>query len=336
MTETPAFDLPDEQEVDLKAIGQQFSNLVENSIQRATSSTERSEQQNNFKLGVSNLGHCRQYAKLMILQTPFSDEVDKSAAFFGTVTSEPIEAQIKKDFPDFIIQEELVFELPSGGSILGHSDIIIPASAATDEMPQGLIDLKSKAELDTIKSMGRSQQQQFQLDGYTEAARKKGYFDESKPIFQTNVYYDRSGRDPHPYSLTTVFNPDNLVTIDHWMEDVKYAVIQGEDASRDLPREFCAKYCEYFTVCRGNDTDAEGLIEDPELLEAVDMYSRGGELEREGKRLKDVAKRNLVGVTGSTGTHIVRAVEVGEAEVHYTRKSYVKIDIRKIPKKGKK
>lgn len=317
----------------LNRFGENFANLVRSSIQRASDGTDRSAQQNDFKLGVSNLGHCREYARLMITQTPFSNVVDKSAAFFGTVTSAPIEEQVKRDFPEFIIQDELVFELPSGGSILGHSDIIIPHWAATDEMPQGIIDLKSKAELETIRKVGRSQQQQFQLDGYTEAARKKGYFDEDKPILQSNVYYDRSGRDPQPYAVTTVFNPDGLHTIDQWVEDVKYAVIQGERASRDLPREFCARFCEYFDVCRGNDTDAEGLIEDAEVIAATHVYMEGMEMEREGKKKKDRAKEVLQDVNGSTGEFVIRTVEVGEVEMKaYTRKPYKKIDIRKVKK----
>lgn len=320
---------------ELAEIGKSFAGLVRSSIQDATNRTERSEQQSNFKLGVSNLGHCRQYAKLMITQTPFSDVVDKSAAFFGTVTSAPIEAQIKKNNPEYLIQDELVFELPSGGSILGHSDLIIPHWAATPEMPQGMVDFKSKAELETIKKQGRSTQQQFQLDGYTAAAMKKGYFDESLPIYQTNVFYDRSGRNPQPYGITTVYDPANLTIIDEWVNDVKYAVMQGEDASRDLPREFCSRYCEYFTVCRGNDTDAEGLLEDPEVLAAVDVYAEGAALAKRGTEMKNRAKETLKGVSGSTGTHVIRSVEVGATEVSYTRDAYEKLDIRAI-KKGKK
>lgn len=321
-------------EEELAEIGKAFSGLVHQSIQNATDRTDRSQQQANFKIGVSNLGHCRNYAALMIKETPFSDVVDKSAAFFGTVTSAPIEEQIKKDFPDFIIQEELVMELISGGSVLGHSDIIVPHWAATPEMPQGLIDLKSKAELETIKKIGRSTQQQFQLDGYTEAARKKGYFDETKPIYQSNVFYDRSGRDPNPFTITTVFDPNGLRFIDDWVNDVKYAVIHSEDASRDLPREFCAKFCEYFTACRGNDTDVEGLIEDPEIISAVDVYKEGSAMESSGKKMKDSVKSILMDANGSTGTFLVRAVEVGETFIPgYTRKGYKKLSITKVKKK---
>lgn len=337
MTEMPDFNeaiqAPEKiSESVLEAIGTMTSTMVHDAIQTASSSTERSEQQQNFRIGVSTLGHCRQYAKLMIEETPFSDVVDKSAAFFGTVTSEPIERQIKATHPEFIIQEELVFNIPSGGSILGHSDIIIPYGHP--EFPQMLIDLKSKAELETIRKNGRSQQQQFQLDGYTAAAIDKGYLNPDEPILQANVFYDRSGRDPMPYSIVTEYDPAGLGVIDQWIEDVKYAVIHKEDASRDLPREFCARFCEYFTACRGNDTDAEGLIEDPEILAAVDVYAEGSEMEREGKKKKDRAKEILKDVSGSTGEYVIRSVEVGEVEMKaYTRKSYVKIDIRKVKKK---
>lgn len=318
---------------ELDTLSLEFSNLVYTSIQNASNGTARTAQQLDYRLGVSNLGHCRNFARLMTLQTPFSDVRDKTAAFFGTVSSEPIEAQVLVDNPDYMIQSTLVVQLPSGAKIPGHSDIIIPSWAATPTRPQGIVDLKSKAELETIKKMGRSQQQQFQLDGYAAAAVDAGYLDPALPIYLTNTFYDRSGKDQVPYSITTLYDPLSIQTIDDWVADVMYAVLNNEEASKDMPREWCNSYCEYATVCRGNDTDVQGLIEDPEVIAAVQVYTDATKAEGVAKEAKAAVKSVLEGVNGSTGTHVVRQVEIGESEVSYTRAAYTKLDIRPVTKK---
>lgn len=335
----PAFYFGDEEpEVTperLDELGKTFSGLVYESIQNASNGTARTAQQLDYRLGVSNLGHCRNFARLMTLQTPFSDVRDKTAAFFGTVSSEPIEAQVLLDNPEYLIQSTLVVQFPNGSKIPGHSDIIIPSWAATPDRPQGVIDLKSKAELETIKKIGRSQQQQFQLVCYTAAAIDAGYLDPTEPIYMTNTFYDRSGKNQTPYSITTLYDPTELHSVEDWISDVTYAVLNNEEASKDLPREWCNSYCEYASVCRIGDTDAEGLIEDTEALAAIEVYIEGGAMEREGKRLKASVKSVLENVNGSTGTHTVRQVEVGAAEVSFTRSAYIKTDIRKIPARKK-
>lgn len=315
----------------LAKIADSFGSLIYTTIQNATNATARSAQQADYRMGVSNLGHCRNLAVLMTKQTPFSDVRDKTAAFFGTVSSEPIELQIKEDHPDFLIQSELVVNLPNGASILGHSDIIIPFTAATEEFPQGVIDLKSKAELETIRKMGRNQQQQFQLDGYAAAAIDAGHLNPDEPIYLTNVFYDRSGKNQTPYPITTLYDPQGINTIDDWVNDVTYAVLNGEEGSKDQPREWCASYCEYFTVCRGNDTNVQGLIEDPEIIAAIDAYKEGGALESRGKKMKDAVKPILANVNGSTGTWSIKQTEVGATHVAYDRAAYMKTTITKVP-----
>lgn len=320
---------------DQSPLEKRFSSLVYGAIQDSSNNTDRSKQQQSFRLGVSNIGHCRQYAKYITEQREFTDVRDKTAAFYGTVLGDAIETQLAKDHPDWLYQHSTVFEIPSGGQIAGHPDVVIPASAATEEHPQGVLDLKSKAELDTVRRIGRTQQQDFQLTMYAKACIDEGLLDPTEPIYLTNVFFDRAakGGGMMPYSITTEYDERTLETIDEWIGDVKYAVVHGQDASRDLPREFCAAYCEYFTTCRSEDTDAEGLLTDPNVLAAVDMYREGGAMEREGRRLKDSAKVTLKGVSGSTGEFVVRPVEVGPAEMKaYTRAGFVKLDIRPVPR----
>jgi len=325
---------------------------VYGAIQDASNGTERSAQQQAFRLGMSNIGHCQNAAVLMIRQTPPSDVRDKSAAFFGTVAGAAIEEQLKKTHPDWLFQSDTVFKIPSGGELGAHPDIVIPASAAVSKdeflanaaarqedpsLPrkyvQGVWDLKSKDKLDMIKKYGPSKQQVFQLTGYASSCIDAGLLDGDQPIWLTDAYFDRSGSQHEAYSFGWWYDPAVLNEIDDWIHDVKYAVVHEQEGSKDKPREWCWSYCEYATLCRGNDTDAEGLIEDPEILAAISTYQDAAEREREAKKEKEIAKLHVpLEVKGSTGTHLARWVYRNPTEVKAgTRAGYWMLDVRPIP-----
>lgn len=320
--------------IDLQWLGRVAAQAFHDAIQNASNNTARSQQQQDFMLGVSNLGHCKQYAALMMKQTPFSDVRDKTAAFFGTVAGAAIEAQLKIDHPDWRFQDDLFFPLPSGGGIGAHPDVIIPFEAQDIEAGfyQGVLDGKSKAELETIKKVGPSQQQIYQVHAYAKAAIEAGLLNPDYPIVVGDVYFDRSGKDVIPHGVMHLYTEDVITFIDEWVNDVKYAVLHNEDASRDMPREWCWSYCEYATVCRGNDTDVEGLIEDPDILAAVDMWEEAKELKAQARKKELAFKRTLDGVTGSTGRYNIRWTEVGEVAMKAsTRSAYKKLSITKVP-----
>lgn len=233
-----------------------------------------------------------------------------------------------------------------------------------DLFVQGIWDLKSKDKLDVIRKYGPSKQQVFQVTGYAKAMTEtlllidratgepttdpnlgdpvvdehgvetgETVLDPTKPIWITDVYFDRSGAQDECYSFGWFYDPAVLLEIDDWIHDVKYAVVNNTEASKDKPREWCWSYCEYATLCRGNDTDVEGLIEDPEILSAVNLYAEGLALEKVAKKKKDTAKLAIPSqLSGSTGTHNVRWVEIGPTVVaESTRAGYRKLDIRPIP-----
>lgn len=325
---------------------------VYGAIQDASNGTDRSAQQQAFRLGMSNIGHCQQAALYMIKQTPPSDARDKSAAFFGTVAGAAIEEQLKKTHPDWLFQAEVEFAIPSGGELGAHPDIVIPADAAVTkdeflaniearktnpDLPkvyvQGVWDLKSKDKLDVIKKYGPSKQQVFQLTGYASACIDAGLLDPTQPIFLTDAYFDRSGAQHEAYSFGWWYDPAVLLEIDDWIHDLKYATVHNIEGSKDKPREWCWSWCEYATLCRGNDTDVEGLIEDPEILSTVNLYAEANIQESAAKKLKNQLKSQIPeNLSGSTGTHNVRWVEIGPTVIkESTRAGYRKLDIRPIP-----
>lgn len=364
----------------MDAFEEAAAKVVADTIQNAANGTARSAQARAHRLGMSNIGHCQQAAVFMIKQTPPSDERKKTAAFFGTVSGEAIEKQMKLDHPDWLFQAEGIFPIPSGGELGSHVDIVVPARAAVspeeflaskDEdyegeelFVQGIWDLKSKDKLDIVKKYGPSRQQVFQVSGYAKAMTEtlllidpetgepttdpeigepvvdadgvptgETVLDPSKPIWITDVYFDRSGSQDEAYSFGWFYDPAVLNEIDDWIHDVKYAVINNTEALKEKPREWCWSYCEWATLCRGNDTDAEGLIEDPEILTAIETYRDAAERERTAKKEKEVAKLHIpLEVNGSTGTHNARWVYRNPTEVKAgTRAGYWMLDVRPIP-----
>lgn len=342
--------------VDLAKYGQHAAKAFYRAIQNAANGTERSKQQQDMYIGISTLGHCRQYAALMMKQTPFSDERDKTAAFFGTIAGDAIEAQLKVDHPSWRIQEALAFpveaELMQGGEVPGTTDILIPweGSATVEEWEanvtaiengedvepvyvQGIWDGKSKAELETIKKFGASRQQIFQVHAYAKAAIKAGLLNPDHPIILGDVFFDRSGKNVVPYGIFHLYTEDVVDQINDWINDVIYAVIHNEDAERDMSRDWCFAWCEYATVCRGTDTDVEGLIEDPESIATIERYAELSKIETEAKKAKKELQKTLDLIEpGSTGTLNFRKTWVNGFSVAYENPGYQKIDIRPVPK----
>lgn len=330
---------------EMNALEMAAADAVHNAIQNASNSTARSQQQQDYRLGSSNIGHCRNYAALLTKQTPFSDVRDKTAAFIGTVLGKAIEDQLQIEHPNWLFQSDGVFRIPSGGELPGHPDIVIPASEGADiedivamledadyDGPalfmQGVWDLKSKAEMEAIKRNGQSLQQKFQLHQYAAMMIDAGVLDPTKPIFICDVFFDRSAQSQETWTIGHFYDPDVILEIDEWINDVKYAVAHNEDASRDLPREFCWNWCEYATVCRGNDTDVEGLLEDPKVFTAVEMYEERKELMDRAKALEKGYKTALAGVAGSTGQHLIRNTWVNPVEMPASKRAgYYKLSI---------
>lgn len=298
-----------------------LSALFYDAAQKASNSTERSQQAAEHYLGVSDIGHCREYARRTIIQEPYSDERDKTAAFIGTILGAGYEAALRAEHPDWLFQHEVLVSLPSGTKVMGHPDVV-----ATDI--DVLIDLKSKDGLEVVKKEGPTTQQWFQTHGYASACIEQGLLTENCQV--ALVYYDRSGATPEPHTVMAPYDPDVLVQMDMWLEDVFYAVRQGEEAARDKPRDWCERWCERYSACRLYDTDVTGLLEATDTLAAIATYAEGHELERTGKRMKDESKAVLRGVSGHSATHTVRWVEIGPTEIAATtRAGYSRLDLRK-------
>lgn len=289
----------------------------------------RSQQARDGILGPSDIGFCRQKAVLMTKGVQPTDNPPKWAASVGTAIHNYVEAAIKDANPNWLVGSidgvEVTATLPSGVEIKGHPDIVIPEENA-------VIDIKTVDGLAYIRSQGASLQHKYQRHLYALGLIESGTLSSSKPVLVGNLYMDRSGKEPQPLLLVEEMDPALTGEIDLWVEDVIYAIKNNEDANRDVASPVCERICEFFTVCRGSlpDDDSD-MIQDPELINAIDAYVRARDMEKEASALKKEAQTRLSGVSGSTPTHQIRWTEIQPTVVDSFQKAgYMRMDVRKI------
>jgi hypothetical protein len=289
------------------------------------SGSARSQYAKSNRLGVSDIGYCREYARRTITgQERDTEQTDYLAAFIGTAVGDRVEDLFVDRWPgEWIKQAEVVVTLEVSGytlSIVGHPDLYSRSA---------LIDFKTMDGLATVRSGGATDQQRFQLSLYAKALIAEGEMDEDAVL--SLIYIDRSGVEKQPHVISWRYDPDIIREAEEWLHDVIYAVENEEEASRDKPRSWCEAVCEFAPSCRGTDTDVEGLIEDPIVLNAVDVYRDAIEREKQAGKDKKSAQSVLEHVNGSTGKHTIRWVDIGPSEVAFTRKGYRRLDIRPVP-----
>lgn len=298
-------------------------------------STDRAMQDQEFRIGVSNLGFCSEKVRR---QLDRQDEQPTTMwkAFIGTWLGEGLEQAVKVKFPEAIIQAEVVVTLNGHlgdqsvtYQIPGHPDIILPAEGI-------LLDAKTVNGYETVKRSGMDEtQKKYQRHGYAYAAFEAGMFGDLsiEDIRVGNVWMDRSGQEDEFYVVTEPFDFAVIEEMTDWLDDVVYHWKNKQEAQKQPPRNVCEKYCGFYAVCREPDTDVEGLITDDSLLDAVALHQEGGALMKRGKQMQTEAKETLDGVRGSTGTFSVRWTNVPGSEIQPGfRRGYEKLEIRKITK----
>lgn len=297
--------------------------------------TERSQQSADFKIGVSDLGLCSEKVRRKLMRQP-EPERDAWTAFLGTWVGDGIEQAVKKRFPDTVTQAEVFveFNISVSGNDLslkipGHPDMILPDQGI-------LIDNKGSFGFQKVKRYGMTDtQKRFQRHLYGHAAWKAGMFGDLPydVIRVGNMWHDRSGSEKSFFVETEPLSQAVVNEAQEWLEEVVYNYLQGTEAPKEPGREFCQGYCGFYDDCRALDTDVEGLIEDPNLLTAVDMVLEAKELKRQSEALKSEAEFALRGVRGSTGTHMVRWVDVPPSVIKEgMRSGYSRLNISRMPR----
>jgi hypothetical protein len=324
--------IPDEVGTDgMTGAERQMADNIYAAMMRSMIETDRAKQQQEFVVGVSDLGYCSErLRRLLARQVP--DDVDMLPAFHGTWLGEGIEQAVGAAYPEAVIQPTVIVSLRGERNtyeIPGHPDIIFPHGV--------LLDAKSANGLALAGRTGMSDQaKKFQRHCYAYAAWIQGLFDvglELDDITVGNVWIDRSARERRLLVKTEPFSLDVIREATEWLDEVVYAWQHDEEARKEPAREVCAKTCGFYADCRGLDIQTKGLLTDPEVLAAVDLYREGQQMESKGKKLKAEAKETLTDVEGTTGEYQVYWTSIGPTKVEaFERAGYKTLKIAKVPK----
>lgn len=296
-------------------------------IMEVSTTSERSQQQADFRLGISDLGFCSERVRRMIAGIP-EPVTDKLQAFIGVALGDHIEQAVVAKYPNVIRQAEVKAEITGDGgtyTVTGHPDLVFP---------HGLVlDVKSTRGLGVVRRTGPTQQQQFQRHLYALGAWLANLFSPDvmlDDVKVANVWVDRAGDEHELHCHMEPYSPTMVTQCAFWLDDVVYAYLHQEAARKEPPREVCFKVCGHAPDCRGRDTDVEGLITDDEVLAAVDLHLEAAALMKQANQMKDQAKAHLTGVAGSTGKYAVRWVHVNGGHVEYDRAPSDRLDIRPV------
>lgn len=310
---------------------QAIADAVYAAMMEANTTTERAEQDREFKIGASSLGHCSELTRRMLAGIEPEGEQDWMAAILGTAMGDWIEHNaIPRVWPDAILQAEVITPLVSGErtyQVPGHPDVILPA--------EGLVlDNKGTGTIEIVRRNGPKQQQQFQRHIYAKGAWLAGMFPDHKleDIRVGNIWHDRTAKEKGLHVQIEPYSEDVISEATEWLDEVVYAYLQGEEARKEPHYGFCEGYCPHFNDCRLGETDVEGLIVEEDAKVAVSLVLEARELEARAKRLKNQAQIALNGIQGSTGDYTVRWVHVNGSNVSFTRDPYMKLDIRPVKK----
>lgn len=314
---------------DIAELERQLGSQVLDALNHSSRNSPRAQQQNQFLIGISDLGTCQERTRRLLAEIPEVDQTDILPAFIGTAIGKDVEAAVKALHPEVITQAAVVTTLVGDGGeyeVTGHPDMIFP---------WGVADLKTTDGLELPRRSGPTQQQLFQRHLYTKAAWEAGLLkvDRLEDARTANIWLDRSGATKELHVHMDDYSPDVVAAAAAWLDEVIYNYRLNQPAMKDPPRTWCEAACGHFSTCRMYDSDVEGLITDENLNLAIEVYAEGAAMEKDGKRLKDEAKKALVGVAGYTGSHQVRWIHVnGSTTPAMTRNGHDRLSVTLLKK----
>jgi len=304
---------------------------VRESNRNHTMRSARAKQQEEHRIGASEVGLCRSYLKYMTDGTEYDAQDapdDKLAAFVGTAVGDLAETAYSASNPYAVVQASFVATLPSGKVIECHSDIIDPDINA-------LIDIKTKNGLELVIKDGKpSRQYQYQVAIYLLGAIQSKLLKPGARAFL--CYIDRSGKDPRVVTYEVIVNEFTYQEIDEWIGEAMYSVEHDLPAPKDQEYNFCESYCRFFSTCRGGESFAEGVIEDPEAASALTMRIESMAVIKEATARKDQADAVLKehAITGGlilsdVGPYEISRTLVNGGHVSFDKADYYRLNVRK-------
>lgn len=238
-------------------------------------------------IGVSDIGFCHSKTLYKLQGIAPTDAPTGRQAVHGTELHKLFVAARSASRPDLLHEVELTIKLPSGLTITAHADEIDPPNnEVTDFKTVG-----DAADLTVIRREGSDEQQRFQRHLYYYGAWQAGLVGPEGTV--RNWWTDRAGQDAWGHVEQEPFDMNVVHQADDWLGSVTYALEHDEEVPRDKHHDFCARFCQFFSHCRGGLTHDDYVVEDPALIAAARRVYEGRKEEKDGKHLTEVGRRTL-------------------------------------------
>jgi hypothetical protein len=306
----------------------EFASMWQIGLRSDDMGRDRSIQSADGITGVSDIGICRERTRRNLTGVERTDPDSSSAATIGTYIHAGALVAYQKSFPHVLIEHSVTVTLPSGAVIPGNGDIIDPDEPSAT-------DLKTVDGIEYVRKHGPTDQQRIQRTLYALGAWQAGLFGDIpiESVICRNVWVDRSGGTDEVIVDQEPFNWHWVEEAEAWLSDVRYAVTNGEEASKDKPIPFCSTCCPFYTGCRGSDIPP-AVITDPEIVLAAKTYREALDAQNAAEKLKKEAAKRLDGVEGQCGDLHVKHIYVGPSHVEFDRAASYRIDVKPLKTKG--
>lgn len=291
-----------------RAKGHALGVRVVNAIARARAEAARTQQSNARRLGMSDLGGCREFLRATIAGEPRGPQPKvKMAAEVGTALGDHVE-NILRDQEGFITQDDVVVTLPRTGiQVAGHVDEMDPEAdlVADNKTVDGLADVQR--EIDRHYENPRDDpylKNKIQISGYLKAYIERGTLTENATGHL--VYFDRSGKTAEPFVWSINLDAANyyIDVAEERLLDVQHALATGTRNGRDgrlmtdEPESWCAAIqCPFYSACWEGYTPT-GKIEHPREMDAVRRRLEALADIKDATSRSEQAKQDLRGVEG--------------------------------------
>ena len=282
------------------------------------------ERARQTRLGISDIGTCREKARRLLAGERATDAPSLRAAEMGTAVHQYVAMALASSYPGLLIERKITVSLPNNTIIIpGTADIIDPHEPS-------VTDLKTRqnaAALAYTASHGADDQQRYQRHLCYLGALQEGLV----PMegITRNVWLPRAGDTDDVIVEQEPFSWDVIKEVDEWLEHVAYAAAHHELAPRDKHAAWCAKFCQFYSDCRlGSDS---ARVDDPALIDAAQSWDHHDRAAKHHRAIADGAKQELEVLQGHDPRYVVEIPggTVGWVYVHRESNPYYKIEKRK-------
>jgi hypothetical protein len=257
----------------------------------------RSSQQ---AVGWSELGGCRAHLGYRLAGTWPSDDPDTWAAVRGTAIHNLLEEIVTG--PGVLTEIDTEYR-----GIPGHADLVLPDSKA-------VWDWKS-SRLASIRLWQSDpavlRQKRIQVAGYAAGLVDAGILPEDCTVGLVAIPVDGTYADwwcwQEPFDRALADEGADRL---EWVQARQAA---GEHLPKDMPLPFCTSYCEFVSICRGqDDPETAEEITDPELVAAVARYGEATKQVTALYKEKDSLAEMIRGLRGTAGDWRISLSRPGE------------------------